>query len=156
MKKAVTQLTVQRNPPGSNEVISVSKVERVRRYVRKVEFGFLGQQIVFFIGYGLKEVKPYLKRYYKLKIDDGEDPETWNEHNTFGKTIPIGGTVYTVVWLKNTPDTPLGIAVLAHEALHAVGFQMKASGIRYIQENDEIICQMMDHLIKAVLDDWLP
>lgn len=156
MKKVVTTLTVRRNPHSSAEVIDVLKVESARRYVRKVGLGFLGQEVIFFFGFGLSEVKPYLKRHFKAKMQEGEKPETWQEQGALGKTVPVGGTLYTVVWLKNPPNTPLGVSVLAHESLHAIGFQLKASGIQYCQENDELICQMLDHLMKVVLDDWIP
>jgi hypothetical protein len=56
-------------------------------------------------------------------------------------------------WTLATPD---GIALLAHEALHAVHFQLKTRGVEASSLLDEVGNYYLEWLVREIACQWMP
>lgn len=57
-----------------------------------------------------------------------------------------------VIWLPRKPRTSRDHAVLAHEALHAVGHLTRWAAIEHSEHTEEVFCHALGHLVNGVLE----
>ncbi|MEW6126736.1 MAG: hypothetical protein AB1757_06835 [Acidobacteriota bacterium] len=120
-----------------------------RKYYKLLKLGLFPYDILVCQGMELDEVRVYLERKYHLRT---LDHEAW-EPGRVGKTLHFG-TNQTILWLKNAPTNPSGIATLAHEALHSVIQIYQTMGIPFNADNDEVVAYGVEYIVEQVLRDF--
>jgi hypothetical protein len=103
--------------------------------------------VMLSVGETTDDVVRRLKRLrYKIDKDETDDLNMSND----GRTVMLKGG-QTVIRLKDFQNNGVYIALLAHEALHAVFFLMNKVGITYGEDSDEAYTYALQWLMSTLL-----
>lgn len=105
---------------------------------------FIGSTPIEMGEYFDKRAKPVTKSWK-------EELTSWDWSHCSGKTFDNTGQ--PCIWIKSKPNTPYTIAVLAHEALHAMSFLAIKIGMEFDPDkSEEFYSYGTGYIVEKVLD----